>query len=193
MSGSLRRPVATWKKWSATGEFRADLYYRLNVITLKTPPLRARVEDLPMLAEYLLEHICRQQGVPLRGISAAAIERLACHDWPGNVRELANVLERALLVSDNDCLEAADLDGVMPAPSVVAASNRVEIAEVVAQAERDAIAAALRATRGNKAQAAKVLGISRAASVRKDCRAGGQRDGGVNCLPGQTGCRQLDD
>jgi DNA-binding NtrC family response regulator len=92
---------------------------------------------------------------------------LACHDWPGNVRELANVLERALLVSDNDCLQAEDLDGVMPAPSVVAASNRMEIAEVVAQAERDAIAAALRATRGNKAQAAKVLGISRAALYEK--------------------------
>ena len=155
------------EKMVSAGEFRADLYYRLNVITLKTPPLRARVEDLPILAEYLLEHICRQQGVPLRGISAGAIDRLACHDWPGNVRELANVLERALLVSDNDCLQAEDLDGVMPAPSVVAASNRMEIAEVVAQAERDAIAAALRATRGNKAQAAKVLGISRAALYEK--------------------------
>ncbi len=155
------------EKMVAAGEFRADLYYRLNVITLKTPPLRERVEDLPILAEYLLEHICRQQGVPLRGISAGAIDRLSCHDWPGNVRELANVLERALLVSDNDCLEALDFEGVMPAPSVIATSNRMEIAEVVAQAERDAIAAALRATRGNKAQAAKVLGISRAALYEK--------------------------
>jgi transcriptional regulator with PAS, ATPase and Fis domain len=155
------------EKMVSSGEFRADLYYRLNVITLNTPTLRARVEDLPMLAEYLLEHICRQQGVPLRGISSAAIDRLACHDWPGNVRELANVLERALLVSDNDCLEALDFEGVMPAPKALAASRRVEMAEVVAQAERDAIASALRSTRGNKAQAAKVLGISRAALYEK--------------------------
>jgi transcriptional regulator with PAS, ATPase and Fis domain len=76
------------EKMVSAGEFRADLYYRLNVITLKTPPLRARVEDLPILAEYLLEHICRQQGVPLRGISAGAIDawpamtgRATCANW----------------------------------------------------------------------------------------------------------------
>ena len=155
------------EKMVSNGEFRADLYYRLNVITLNTPSLRDRVEDLPMLAEYLLESICRQQGVPLRGISVAAIDRLAAYDWPGNVRELANVLERALLVSDSDCLEPVDFEGVMPAPKVRAAGKRFEIAEVVAQAEREAIAAALRSTRGNKAQAAKVLGISRAALYEK--------------------------
>ena len=155
------------EKMVSNGEFRADLYYRLNVITLNTPSLRDRVEDLPMLAEYLLESICRQQGVPLRGISVAATDRLAAYDWPGNVRELANVLERALLVSDGECLEPVDFEGVMPAPKVRAVGKRFEIAEVVAQAEREAIAAALRSTRGNKAQAAKALGISRAALYEK--------------------------
>lgn len=157
----------------SAGEFRADLYYRLNVITLKTPTLRARLEDIPMLAEYQVEHICRQQGVPVRGISAGAIERLRCHDWPGNVRELANVLERALLISDSDCLEAHDLDSVMPPPSRVSVSGSLEIAKVVARAEHDAIAAALRSTRGNKAQAAKLLGISRAALYEKIAVLGG--------------------
>ena len=157
----------------SAGEFRADLYYRLNVITLKTPTLRARLEDIPMLAEYQVEHICRQQGVPVRGISAGAIERLRCHDWPGNVRELANVLERALLISDSDCLEAHDLDPVMPPPSRVSVSGSLEIAKVVARAEHDAIAAALRSTRGNKAQAAKLLGISRAALYEKIAVLGG--------------------
>ena len=157
----------------SAGEFRADLYYRLNVITLKTPTLRARLEDIPMLAEYQVEHICRQQGVPVRGISAGAIERLRCHDWPGNVRELANVLERALLISDSDCLEARDLDPVMPPPSRVSVSGSLEIAKVVARAEHDAIAAALRSTRGNKAQAAKLLGISRAALYEKIAVLGG--------------------
>jgi transcriptional regulator with PAS, ATPase and Fis domain len=155
------------EKMVSAGEFRADLYYRLNVITLKTPTLRARLEDMPMLAEYQVEHICRQQGVQVRGISAGAIERLRCHDWPGNVRELGNVLERALLISDSDCLEALDLDAVMPPPSVVSVSSSLEISSVVAQAEHDAISAALRSTRGNKSQAAKLLGISRAALYEK--------------------------
>ena len=170
MSVDVRIIAATSRnleKMVSTGEFRADLYYRLNVITLKTPPLRARLEDMPMLAEYQVENICRQQGVQPRGISAGAIERLRRHDWPGNVRELANVLERALLISDSDCLEALDLDGVMPAPCAVPFSSSLDIAGVVAQAEHDAISAALRSTRGNKAQAAKLLGISRAALYEK--------------------------
>ncbi len=170
MSVDVRIIAATSRnleKMVSAGEFRADLYYRINVITLKTPTLRARLEDMPMLAEYQVENICRQQGVPVRGISAGAIERLRCHDWPGNVRELANVLERALLISDNDCLEAPDLEAVMPAPCAVSVSSSLEIANVVAQAEHDAISAALRSTRGNKAQAAKLLGISRAALYEK--------------------------
>jgi len=77
------------------------------------------------------------------------------------------VLERALLISDNDCLEAPDLEAVMPAPCAVSVSSSLEIANVVAQAEHDAISAALRSTRGNKAQAAKLLGISRAALYEK--------------------------
>jgi transcriptional regulator with PAS, ATPase and Fis domain len=153
----------------ADGSFRADLYYRLNVIALKTPPLRSRLEDLAQLAEYLVDHICRQQGIPVRGISPAAIERLRRHDWPGNVRELSNVLERALLMSDGDSLEAADLDCVMPAARlpVHLASPAGGIAEAVAQAEREAILNALSHSHGNKAQAARLLGISRAALYEK--------------------------
>ncbi len=151
----------------ADGSFRADLYYRLNVIALKTPPLRARFEDMPLLADFLIEHICREQGEPVRSISAGALARLGQHAWPGNVRELANVLERALLMSDGDCLEAADLDAVMPPPSQPAAAAGLDIGEAVAQAKRDAICQALRAAGGNKAQAARLLGISRAALYEK--------------------------
>ena len=157
------------EKMVADGQFRADLYYRLNVITLNTPPLRGRLEDLPLLAEYLVDHICRQQGIPVHGISPTGIERLRRHDWPGNVRELSNVLERALLMSDGDILEAADLDPVMPPPSVapLPTGGMGGIAEAVAQAEREAILAALRSSLGNKAQAARLLGISRAALYEK--------------------------
>ena len=118
---------------------------------------------------YLVDHICRQQGIPVHGISPTGIERLRRHDWPGNVRELSNVLERALLMSDGDILEAADLDPVMPPPSVapLPTGGMGGIAEAVAQAEREAILAALRNSLGNKAQAARLLGISRAALYEK--------------------------
>ncbi len=154
----------------AAGSFRADLYYRLNVITLKTPPLRDRPEDFPLLAEHLVDHICRHQGMPVHGITPAAIERLRQHDWPGNVRELSNVLERGLLMSDAYLIDAADLDRLMPAPSLppaVCAATGGGMAEAVAQAEREAIRLALGHAHGNKAQAARLLGISRAALYEK--------------------------
>jgi DNA-binding NtrC family response regulator len=154
----------------ADGQFRADLYYRLNVITLKTPPLRERPEDMALLADYLIEQICRSQGIALHGISTPALNRLLQHDWPGNVRELANVLERALLMSDGDILETTDLDQVMPKVKISLVpppANLVAIADVVAQAERQAILAALRICAGNKAQTARLLGISRAALYEK--------------------------
>jgi transcriptional regulator with PAS, ATPase and Fis domain len=158
------------EKMVAEGQFRADLYYRLNVITLKTPPLRERPEDIALLADYLIEQICRLQGITLHGISTPALNRLLQHDWPGNVRELANVLERALLMSDGDVLEVADLDRVMPKVKISLVpppANLVAIADVVAQAERQAILAALRICAGNKAQTARLLGISRAALYEK--------------------------
>lgn len=158
------------EKMVADGQFRADLYYRLNVITLKTPPLRERPEDMALLADYLIEQISRLQGIPLHGISTSALNRLLQHDWPGNVRELANVLERALLMSDGDILESDNLDQVMPkvkASLVPSMANALSIAEVVAQAERQAILSALRICLGNKAQAARLLGISRAALYEK--------------------------
>lgn len=158
----------------AAGEFRADLYYRLNVLTLYRPPLRERPEDLPLLADFLIEQLCRQQGVAVREIAPAAVDRLKAHDWPGNVRELANVLERALLMADGETLSLADLERVMPrfrssgvSGEGKAAASANGMQGAVAQAEREAIAAALRNTHGNKVQAARLLGISRTALYEK--------------------------
>ena len=152
----------------AAGSFRADLYYRLNVITLNTPALRERFEDMPGLAECLLEQLCREQGLPVRSLSSDAIERLCQHTWPGNVRELANVLARALLLADGDSLAGADLDAVMPpAMALPAPEASLNLSRAVAQAERQAIAEALRVAAGNKVQAARLLGISRAALYEK--------------------------
>lgn len=152
----------------AAGEFRADLYYRLNVITLHTPPLRERLDDIEPLVENLLEEIARRHGMPPCEIGPAALERLRRHRWPGNVRELSNVLERAVLMSDASVLEAADLERVLPAGRALSpAAGAPAFAAAVASAEREAIRSALRSTQGNKSQAAKVLGISRAALYEK--------------------------
>jgi len=152
----------------AAGEFRADLYYRLNVITLRTPPLRERFDEIQPLAEYLLEEIARRHGMPPCEIGPTALERLRRHDWPGNVRELSNVLERAVLMSDAILLQAADIERVLPAGRAAPpAGASSAIAETVAGAERAAIRNALRSTQGNKSQAAKLLGISRAALYEK--------------------------
>jgi transcriptional regulator with PAS, ATPase and Fis domain len=164
------------------GRFRADLFYRLNVITLDVPPLRERLEDLPSIAEALTDSLARQLGEPPRSLSDAALAYLARHAWPGNVRELANVLERALLMSDADSLDAEDIERVLPHVATPAPparpSNTQTLQEILQRSERDAILAAIGAAQGNKTQAARSLGISRASLYEKiaamgiDSRAG---------------------
>ena len=156
------------------GRFRADLYYRLNVVCLRIPPLRERLADLPLLCEALIDQLARQLALPPRNITAGALARLRRHDWPGNVRELANVLERALQMSDADSLDVADLEPILPPPAMASAhdpagdgSRPRTLDETMAEAGREAIRAALLACRGNKAQAARRLGISRATLYEK--------------------------
>ncbi len=151
------------------GRFRADLYYRLNVVTLNIPPLRERYGDLPALCEFLAENICRQLGLPPQNICAAVVERLWRHDWPGNVRELANVLERAMLMSEGDHLAVADLDRILPRPRTAQPPppGPPTLGQTLADAERNAIRTALQNCGGNKAQAARFLGISRASLYEK--------------------------
>jgi transcriptional regulator with PAS, ATPase and Fis domain len=83
----------------AEGRFRSDLYYRLNVIPLVVPPLRARRGDIPKLAFFFLERFARKMGRPVKGIESATLERLCAYDYPGNVRELENLIERAVVLS----------------------------------------------------------------------------------------------
>jgi DNA-binding NtrC family response regulator len=101
-----------------SGRFREDLYYRLDVITLRTPPLRERADDLFELALHFLGVYARRLGKPVTQIDDAAVEAIAAYPWPGNVRELENAIERAVVFSEGDTLHAADL----PAP--VAAARR---------------------------------------------------------------------
>jgi len=152
------------------GEFRADLYYRLNVLPIQLPALRERASDIEALAEALLEDISRRSGMPVRSLAPDALEALTAHEWPGNIRELRNVLEQAALMHDELLLHAAQLPPLMapqPAPreavSIANAPGVKPLRDQQADVERQAIGHALKATGGNRAAAAKLLKMSRAA------------------------------
>jgi DNA-binding NtrC family response regulator len=139
------------------GRFRADLFYRLNVVPLQVPPLRARGEDIAPLANYFLARFAREMGKRL-AFSDAALLLLGRYDWPGNVRELRNVVERAAVLADAQALlEADDLIFDAAAP----AAPPTSITEEIAQHERQKIVDALKQAAGSKARAARLLGIPR--------------------------------
>jgi transcriptional regulator with PAS, ATPase and Fis domain len=154
------------------GRFRSDLYYRLNVLSIKLPPLRERLQDLEALCELILAQIAERSGVPQREISAEALAALGGCAWPGNIRELRNVLERAVMMSDARRLEARDFAAVRPAVSEQAQAATRSLAQAVADTERVAIAAALEAAHGNKSLAAQTLGVSRATLYEKMAQLG---------------------
>ena len=144
------------------GQFRKDLFYRLNVLTIPLPPLRDRIGDLETLCEHLLEKIGHQNATQGRELGPGAMAQLRAHPWPGNVRELENVLERAILNSDALVLGPADLAAVLPRPAAPAS-----LAKAVEETERRTLEAALEACHGNHAQAAKRLGIGRTTLYRR--------------------------
>jgi DNA-binding NtrC family response regulator len=150
------------------GSFREDLYYRLNVITVKLPPLRDRREDIPLLASHFLRRFALENRRPLPEILPEAMEVLLGHSWPGNVRELENLLERAVVLGGGgaiglDLLPAEILSGRSSAQESPAADalRQVELdyAETVAQFERDLIEETLQQARGVQRRAARMLGI----------------------------------
>ena len=145
----------------ATGRFREDLYFRLNVVNLRLPALAERPSDISRLAEHFAEHYARLNGVPLRKLSAAAVSRLARHRWPGNVRELENTMHRAVLLAEGAEIsaEALDLDDV-PAGALPAATGESFIGRRIEDVERDLILHTLGHTNGNRTHAAVMLGIS---------------------------------
>jgi transcriptional regulator with GAF, ATPase, and Fis domain len=154
-----------------SGEFREDLYYRLNVVPLQLPPLRKRRDDVPLLALHFADKICRMEGLPLRTLTSEALDHLCDYTWPGNVRQLENAVERAIALSgDRAVLAAADFPlaapvklrmaiGEMPVVSVPDAGLDYE--HTVAVIERSILKQALEKTGGNKKAAAEMLGLKR--------------------------------
>jgi DNA-binding NtrC family response regulator len=141
------------------GEFREDLYYRLNVVVLVLPPLRDRAGDVEMLARTFVERIARGYGLPVPEIGAAAREALRRYQWPGNIRELRNVVERAVVLSPPGALEVETLgDGV---PAATGSVQTLPFPAPLDEVVRTAAKAMLDLTGGNKSEAARRLGISR--------------------------------
>jgi DNA-binding NtrC family response regulator len=141
------------------GRFRDDLFYRLNVISMKIPPLRERREDIPLLVEAAIERIARELGKEIGGISDAGLALLMNHDWPGNVRELENAIERAIVVCRGDTLTEEDVAFLRrtAAPVVPRSGRRLTLEEI----ENQAIVDMLQETGGNIKEAATMLGVDR--------------------------------
>ena len=142
----------------AAGKFRQDLFYRLNVIELKMPPLRDCREDIALISASILERLARQAGVTPARLGAEALEKLAHYDFPGNVRELENILERALALSGSDEIGTADLK--LSPPEEAGRASAESLPEYLDGMERKAILEALARTGFNRTAAAKILGIT---------------------------------
>jgi transcriptional regulator with PAS, ATPase and Fis domain len=160
------------------GRFRADLFYRLNVISLHVPPLRDRREDIPALVDHFLDIYRERFNRPNLALSAEASRRVAAHDWPGNVRELRNAIERAAALSPADVLEADQIVGdggqgtgggatTRPTPSDAGHAALDTQTRRLEDLERQHILRVLEETGGNRERASAVLGISARTLYRK--------------------------
>ncbi|MDQ2937166.1 MAG: sigma-54 dependent transcriptional regulator [Acidobacteriota bacterium] len=139
--------------------FREDLYYRLNVVHIKVPSLRERVQDLPELAESFVKSYAAKHGREVRAVSPDALELLREYEFPGNVRELANTIERAVIVSTGRRIEVGELPETIRA--AVSVQKRRAKPQSLAEVEAEYIEEVLTLTNGNKTEAARILGISR--------------------------------
>jgi two-component system, NtrC family, response regulator AtoC len=155
----------------AAGRFRADLYYRINVVRLHLPPLRDRREDIPELVRHFVQLYGRRLGLSVNAVSPPAMRLLMEYSWPGNVRELENVIERALVLAEGSQIEPDQLPAAIRSPGATAPAPRDEldlsIKRQTAALERGLIRSALERTGGNRTRAAKLLELSHRALLYK--------------------------
>ncbi len=145
------------------GRFREDLYYRLNVVSLRVPPLRDRREDIPLLAQHFLKEFAEKNHKPIKGYTPQAMDCLLKHAWPGNVRELMNVVERAVVLSRADYLDQPDLPplGGQGAGAAAEPPQGIPSDLPLEEVERMSILQTLESAGGNKSETARRLGITR--------------------------------
>ena len=144
------------------GTFREDLYYRLNVVPIEIPPLRERKEDIPYLVRHFVDKLGRENGGHVRGITDAAIDKLMQYSWPGNVREIENVIERSIVMTTGEKLDADDIRldmNLRPRPQ----AGEMGLPEGMSldAYEQELIRNALKQANNNKSQAARILGLTR--------------------------------
>lgn len=158
----------------AAGTFRRDLYFRLNVVPIEIPALRERREDIPVLAHYFLTGLQREYSRKIRGISKPALKRLEEYSWPGNVRELRNAMERAVLLGDRDMIRPRDLPDKIRDWGMreVRTGLREKLTDTLRETQKSMIQRALEQSGGNKAKAARELGIKRTTLLAKMARLG---------------------
>ncbi|HRG99231.1 MAG TPA: sigma-54 dependent transcriptional regulator [Polyangiaceae bacterium] len=150
------------------GRFREDLFYRLNVIAVTAPPLRARREDIPLLVDHFLLMYCAKNGKAKPSITRGAMEALLDYPWPGNVRELENVIERAVVLSRSDTISEDDLpDNLAETKAPLARTLEFPIGTPLSEIEHRVIRETLRHAKGDKSVAAQLLGISTRTIYRK--------------------------
>ncbi|MBL5904964.1 sigma 54-interacting transcriptional regulator [Serratia fonticola] len=150
------------------GRFRQDLYYRLNVVTVDSPPLRARREDIPLLAMHFLAKFAERNRKPVKGFTPLAMDMLLKYPWPGNVRELENSVERGVILLSGDFISEKELPlSINQCVDVQPDRQCGQAIQPLEQVEKQAILAALEQTAGNKTEAAKQLGITRKTLLAK--------------------------
>lgn len=167
---NVRILAATNKTISAaleSGAFREDLYYRLSVIEIDMPPLRDHLGDVPLLLNHFLRFFSQKYAVPEKTFDLDCIELLSEFQWPGNVRELRNVVERAVLICPHQEIGVKYLPERITLSKSISFTIPIQVGTTLERAEKEIILHTLRATSGNKAQAAKILGISRRALYNK--------------------------
>ena len=151
--------------------FREDLFYRLSVVTITLPPLRERLDDIPLLAEFFLRKYAREVGKPVERISAEAMALACGYAWPGNVRELEHAIERAVILTQNPVLLPQDLPPEMQAPPTRHGSATAPVLPL-REMERRHLLFALEQSKGNRKRAAEWLGITRRTLYRMAVRHG---------------------
>jgi two-component system nitrogen regulation response regulator NtrX len=151
----------------AAGRYREDLYYRLNVLPFRVPSLRERSEDIPILARAFVAEFCAEAGVKAKEISPRAMMQLMSHTWPGNVRELRNLMERLVIMTPGDAIDAQDLPAFTSAAASGGNAQQRTLEEARRSFERDFLIARLREHGWNISRTAEAIGLARESLSRK--------------------------
>jgi DNA-binding NtrC family response regulator len=149
------------------GNFREDLFFRLNVVNISVPPLRERKDDIPVLAAAFLREVAAENGKNIEGIHEKAYSRLYAYDWPGNIRELRNCIESAIVMCNKNIITMEDLPPALQSAADSEDLVRVPLNITLDEAEKLIIRAVVSSHKGNKSKAAETLGIGRKTLLRK--------------------------